>query len=61
MEITTGQKAPISGVYAYVRHLNRVGCTPTPNEREIPLSAGEVAPPHRSCNASVVWRLARYA
>ncbi len=59
MEIHTGQKAQVSGIYAYVRHLNRVGCTPTPNEMQIPLSAGETAPPHRSCNASVVWRLAR--
>lgn len=57
MEITTGQKAPVTGRYRYVRHLNKTGCTPTPNEMEIPLSAGETAPPHRSCNASVVWRL----
>lgn len=35
MEITTGQKAPVSGVYAYVRHINRVGCNPTPSEIEV--------------------------
>ncbi len=61
MEITTGQRAPHSGIYRYVRHTNGSRCTPTPAEMEIPLSQGEVAPPHRSCNAGVVWQLSRYA
>ena len=61
MEITTGQKAPTSGVYGYVRHMNGSVCRPTQAEMEIPLSVGEVAPPHRSCNAGVVWRLVRRA
>ena len=57
----TGQRAPVSGVYEYVRHLVPSSCTPTPNEREIPLSQGEVFPPHRSCNAGVLWKLIRHA
>ena len=57
----TGQRAPVSGIYQYVRHLTPTTCTPTVEEREIPLSAGEVFPPHRSCSAGVLWKLIRYA
>ena len=61
-EIHTGEKAPTSGVYAYVRHLNTGSrCQPTPAEMEIPLSRGETAPPHRSCWLGVLWRLVRSA
>lgn len=55
----TGEKAPVSGDYDYVQHIDSTGCTPTPAERQITLSAGETFPPHRSCNKGVIWRLSR--
>lgn len=57
---TTGQRAPVSGRYDYVRHINGTFCNPSPAERRIPLSKGETFPPHRSCNSGVVWMLAEY-
>ncbi len=58
----TGQKAPVSGVYAFVRHTQTTNCKgPTAAERTIPLSQGETFPPHRSCNTGVIWRLSQYA
>lgn len=58
-EFRTGERAPDSGNYGYVRHTNGSACMPTAAEREIPLSRGEVFPPHRRCMAGVVWRLLR--
>jgi hypothetical protein len=58
---TTGQTAPVSGTYEFVRHIGPTSCTPTAEERQIPLSRGETFPPHRSCNKGVVWQLIRYA
>jgi hypothetical protein len=58
---TTGQRAPVSGVYEYLRHITALSCLPSAAERRIPLSRGEVFPPHRSCQSGVVWRLAEYA
>jgi hypothetical protein len=61
-EYVTGQKAPTSGVYEYVRHTDGPPyCTPTANERYIPLSAGETFPPHKSCEKGVIWRFYRPA
>lgn len=59
MEYKTGEKAPVTGIYSYVRHTQPSSCTPTQDERSIPLSKGETFPPHRSCNKGVVWRLTR--
>ena len=59
-EFHTGERAPVSGVYQYVRHVSG-SCGYTPAEKEIPLSKGEIFPPHRSCSKSVVWKLIRYA
>lgn len=56
-ELHTGQRAPESGVYEYVRPLDHSACQPTPEERRIPLTRGEAFPPHRSGGAAVVWRL----
>lgn len=59
---TTGQEAPVSGVYAFVRHMDWTQCTASPGQRKIPLSKGETFPPHGgNCNAGVVWRLDSYA
>lgn len=60
-EFRTGEKAPVSGIYTYVRHINSTYCVPTDNERTIPLSKGETFPPHRSCNQGVIWRLSQLA
>jgi hypothetical protein len=56
-EYVTGEKAPFSGRYGYVRHTQPgVYCQPTLDEMEIRLTLGERFPPHRSCNQGVVWR-----
>ena len=55
----TGEKAPNTGVYIYVRHIDSSSCTPTQEERVIQLSEGETFPPHRSCNLGVIWKLSR--
>lgn len=62
-EYRTGEQAPVSGVYGFVRHITErfPRCVPTPAEQEIPLSKGERFPPHKSCGQGVVWRLVRYA
>jgi hypothetical protein len=57
----TGEVAPVSGVYEYVRHTEFTTCQPSQAERLIPLARGERFPPHRSCGRGVVWRLARRA
>jgi hypothetical protein len=56
-EYRTGEKAPISGRYDFVRHSSTTSCSPTPAERRIPLSEGETFPPCRSCRTGAVWRL----
>jgi hypothetical protein len=59
-QFTTGEKAPVSGNYRFVRHLD--GTTNhTPAEAVIPLSAGETFPPCKSCNKAAIWQLERYA
>ena len=58
-EFRTGEKAPVSGRYDFVRHASpATACHPTPAERRIPLSKGETFPPCRSCKTGAVWRLA---
>lgn len=58
----TCNEAPESGVYEFVRHVDpSVTCTPTAEEREIPLSSGEHFPPCRSCESAAIWRLKRKA
>lgn len=59
----TGQKAPVSGVYAFVKHLDGSACLAVSHEeRFIPLSKDETFPPHRKCGGkAVVWKLARFA
>jgi hypothetical protein len=57
-EYRTGEKAPVSGRYDFVRHTSSASsCSPTPAERRIPLSQGETFPPCRSCKTGAVWRL----
>lgn len=54
----TGEKAPVSGRYEFVRHSNPDShCEPTAEEQSIPLSQGEIFPPCRSCSARSVWSL----
>jgi len=58
-EFHTGQIAPVSGEYVYVRHMDGRNCTPTQEERVIQLRRGTPFPPHASCGQGVVWRLLR--
>lgn len=58
----TGQVCTLSGIYGFVRYTD--GSTwppPTPQEREIPLSAGEVFPPIRSTGKGAIWQYRRAA
>ena len=60
-EYTTGQKCEESGIYATVRHMKPgIPCSATPEEKTIPLAKGDTFPPHKSCNAGVVWKLTKY-
>jgi hypothetical protein len=51
----TGERNPVSGVFACVR------CEQSSRQNTIPLSKGEVFPPCSKCNAAATWRLQRYA
>jgi len=58
-EYRTGEKAPVSGRYDFVRCTKADrACQPTVGEQTIPLSHGETFPPCRSCASGAVWRLA---
>ena len=53
----TGDTAPYSGRYEFVRYTD--GTTtprPTDNEKIIPLQRGETFPPIKSCNKGAWWR-----
>jgi hypothetical protein len=53
----TGDKAPHTGRYEFVRYTDGTTApAPTSNERVIPLSVGETFPPIRSCNKGALWR-----
>lgn len=55
----TGEKAPVSGRYEFLRHSNPDShCEPTAAEQTLLLSQGEPLPPCRSCAARSVWSLA---
>ena len=55
-EFKTGEKAPVTGNYRFVRHVD--GTTNhTPAEAVIPLRAGETFPPCKSCDKGAFWRL----
>jgi YjzC-like protein len=53
----TGEKAPFSGTYQFVRHTDSTTCIPTEDEKLIPLSEGETFPPCKSCNSGAYWAL----
>lgn len=56
----TGESAPVSGDYAFVSLVNpNARCTPTIEERVIPLSKGETFPPLKSCGESCYRTLQR--
>ncbi len=55
-EFNTGEKAPSSGTYKFVRHMENTSCQPTDDEKSIPLSSGETFPPCRHCKSGAVWR-----
>jgi hypothetical protein len=56
----TGEKAPSTGRYQFVRYADGLTTpSPTAEERLINLTAGETFPPIRSCNKAAVWQLLR--
>lgn len=58
VKITTGETAPISGIYKYVGPAKKADfCNPTSEEMRIPLSKGEKAPPLKSCRIAGNWEL----
>ena len=59
MEYKTGEICPTTGQYGYVRHIESCGCSPTQEERVIPLEKGERFPPIKSCGNGAYWKLLR--
>jgi hypothetical protein len=57
----TGQKAPVTGIYTLIRHVNHTCCCATDDEREISLKEGEPFPPHCGCGKRVIWQLSQYS
>lgn len=51
----TGEKNPVSGIYACVQ------CEKAARRNTIPLTKGETFPPCSKCSAGVTWRLQQYA
>ena len=52
----TGEKCVSTGTYKFIRYTDKVNRpAPTLNEREIPLTQGEVFPPIKSQNAGAYW------
>ena len=55
----TGQKAPHTDIYEYVKSVdNKVSCEPTNEEKIIPLSKDETFPPVKSCgkDGGAYWK-----
>lgn len=56
MQYKTGDTAPRTGRYKFVRYTDGTTTpSPTAEERVIPLSRGETFPPIRSCNKGAIW------
>ncbi len=55
----TGDKAPQSANYAFVRYTDgTTSPSPTTEEKRIYLTTGETFPPIRSCNKGAYWQKA---
>lgn len=58
--IRTGEKADISGLYVHMGNPNgKTSCSPTSEERIIPLEKGDTAPPVKSCAEPAIWKLVK--
>ena len=58
--IRTGEKADVTGNYAHIGNPNgTTACSPTPEEKIIPLERGETAPPVKSCAEPALWKLVK--
>jgi len=58
----TGEVCQRSGIYRFSGHTDgSIGCHPTYEEGEIPLSRGETFPPIRSCKKGAFWTFVRDA
>ncbi len=59
----TGQKAPVSGLYKFKRHIectSILNCSAPVEDFEIFLNQGDDFPSHWCCGAKVVWQLKQY-
>lgn len=64
MTVKTGSQAPVSGIYRFVSHTGdgaKADCSPSMDEREIPLAKGERVPPVKTCGKGAEWKLVRAA
>ena len=59
MEYKTGNVCPTTGEYVYSGHTGSCTCSPTSEERVIPLERGEIFPPIKSCGNGAYWKLLR--
>lgn len=58
--IKTGETAEISGDYAHMGNPNgTTSCSPTTEEKIIPLDKGDTAPPVKSCEEPALWKLVK--
>lgn len=51
----TGEKAPFTGNYRWVKHTEDVVCAITHEEYIIPLEKGERFPPTKHCEKGAYW------
>jgi len=58
--IRTGEKADVTGIYAHIGNPKGItACSPTHEEKIIPLEKGETAPPVKSCAEPALWKLVK--
>lgn len=53
----TGLRAPASGDYEFVEHMDKTSCEPSREQRVIHLEIGEEFPRDTKCGERAIWRL----
>lgn len=58
--IKTGETAEVSGLYNHIGNPDgKTSCSPTAEEKIIPLEEGDKAPPVKSCKEPALWELVK--
>ena len=58
--LKTGETAEVSGIYTHIGSPDgKTSCSPTAEEKNIPLEKGETAPPVKSCAEPALWKLVK--